>query len=132
MRNQRTNEYQPTQEEEALGRLLEVNKDTLSSAARILLGEAETAAYALNLAGNYSFQPEEYDEALQMMRLAAAVLTVRDRELLAELVCAGKAAAASLDPDDETPVVGYKARRGYVHSYYEMAYGMVEEILQDV
>jgi len=38
----------------------------------------------------------------------------------------------ALDPDDETPVVGYKARRGYVHSYYEMAYGMVEEILQDV
>lgn len=131
MGNQTTNAYKPTQEEEALGRLLEVNKDTLSSAARILLEEAKTAAYALNLASNYSFQPEEYDEALQKMRLAAAVLTVRDRDLLAELVDAGKAAADSIDPDDETPA-GHKVRRGDVHWYYEMASSMVEEILQNV
>ncbi len=131
MRNQTTREYQPTPEEEALGRLLEVNKDALSGAARTILGEAMTAAYAENLVNGYCFQPEEYDEALQKMRLAAAELTVRDRDLLAELVDAGKAAASSIDPDDET-LAGYKVRRGDVHWYYGMAYGMVEEILQDV
>ncbi len=131
MRNQTTNEYKPTQEEKALERLLEINKEVLSGAARIILREAMRAAYAENLINGHCFQPEEYDEALQKMRLAAAELTVRDRGLLAELVCAGKAAASSIDPDDET-LAGHKVRRGDVHWYYGMAYGMVEEILQDV
>jgi hypothetical protein len=131
MRNQTTKAYKFTQEEEALGRLLEVNQDTLSSAAHILLGEAKTVAYALYLVSTYSFQPEEYEEALQKMRPAAAILTVRDRDLLAELVDAGKAAADSIDPDDETPA-GYKVCRGDVHCYYVTAYSIVEEMLQNV
>ncbi len=83
MRNQTTNEYKPTQEQKALERLLEINKEVLSGAARIILREAMKAAYVENLVNGYCFQPEEYDEALQKMRLVAAELTVRDRGLLA-------------------------------------------------
>lgn len=126
-----TNDYLATPEEEALGHLMETNKELLSKAARTIVEEAGSASYAHTLASNYAFQPEEYEEAMRKMRLAAAELTDRDRELLAELVRASKVVATSIDPDDETPV-GYRARRGDVHYYHSMASSMVEEILQEV
>jgi hypothetical protein len=69
-------------------------------------------------------------EAMQKMRLEATRLTDRDREHLAKIVCAGKAAGSSIDPDDETPA-GYRYCRGDLHWYYEMLSEMVDDALQD-
>ena len=124
-----TNDYLATPEEEAFGHLMKVNEELLSKAARTIVEEAGSASYAHTLASNYAFQPEEYEEAMRKMRLAAAKLTTQDRDLLAEIVRAAKA-AVSIDPDDETPA-GYGARRGDVHYHHSMAASMVEEILQE-
>ena len=125
-----TIEHQATPEEEAYGRLLDEIWGMLSEPARAVLREAHSAAYAANMVHSYSFGPEEYEEAMQKMRYAAAELTDRELELLAKLWRAALAAAASIDPDDET-VVGHKVDRGNLHRYYRMFSGMVEEILQE-
>ena len=124
-------EVKMTPEEEALEELLALNKEVLSEAARTLLDEAFLASCKENLAPNYSFCPAEYEEIMQKMRLEATRLTDPDREHLAKIVRAGKAAASSIDPDDETPA-GYRYWRGDVHWYYEMMSYMVDEVLQDV
>jgi hypothetical protein len=119
-----------TPEEEALGELLEETEEVLSEAARTLLREAYKASYALYLSHSYSFGPEDYEEAMQKMRLEATRLTDSDREHLAKIVHAGKAAASSIDRDDQTPA-GHKVWRGDVRWYYEMLSEMVDEVLQD-
>jgi hypothetical protein len=94
-------EVKKTLEEEALEELLALNKEVLSEAARTLLDEAYLASYKDTLAeAYYCFQREEYEEAMQKMRLEATRLTDRDREHLAKIVRAGKAAASSI----ETPM----------------------------
>jgi hypothetical protein len=118
-----------TPEEEALGELLALNRVVLSEAARTLLDEAFLASRKENLAPNYSFCPAEYEEAMQKIRLEAARLTDPDREHLAEIVCAGKAAASSIDPNDETPA-GYKVCRRDVHWHYQMISEMVNDALR--
>jgi hypothetical protein len=125
-----TTEYQPTQEEQAYRRLLEEKGEMLSRAARTVLKEAEVAAYGENLVHSYAFQPEEYDEPMEKMRPAATDIIGRDRELLARLWRSALAAAASIDPDDETSA-GFRVVRGDVHWFNRMASGMVEEILQE-
>ena len=110
-----TTEYRSTREEEAYGRLLEETEGSLSGAARTVLGEAQSAAYKAYMVRSYCFQWHmEYDEAMDRMRLAAAELTDRDRELLAWLRHAALAAAASIDPDDETPA-GHRVYLGALH-----------------
>jgi hypothetical protein len=123
-------EHQELQEEVTYVRLYEEQKEMVSEAARTILAEAESAAYAENLVHNYCFQPQEYDEAIEKMRHTAAALTNRDRKLLAKLWRAALAAAASIDSDDETPA-GHKVDRGNVHWYYRMLSGMVEKILEE-
>ena len=123
-------EYQTTREEEAYFRLLEEAKSELSEAAGIVIRKAQLAAYATNMVRSYCFQPEEYDEAMENMRLAATQLTGRESELLATLWRAALAAAASIDPEDTT-LVGHKVDRGDLHRYYRMLSGMVEKILEE-
>ena len=123
-------EYQTTREEEAYFRLLEEAKSELSEAAGIVIRKAQLAAYATNMVRSYCFQPEEYDEAMEKMRLAATQLTGRESELLATLWRAALAAAASIDPEDTT-LVGHKVDRGDLHRYYRMLSGMVEKILEE-
>jgi chromosome segregation ATPase len=130
MTNDRTNGYPSTREEDALDQLSKMNKEALSGAARTILGEADAAAYAEYLLHTYMFQPEEYDEAMEKMRLAATELTDRDRQLLAQIVSANKDAASSIDPDDET-LAGYRVYQGDYHWYYSMFAGMVDEVLKD-
>jgi hypothetical protein len=126
-----TPEYQMTPEEEAYGKLLDKTSEMLSKLAHTVIGEAQSAAYAVNMVHNYCFQPEEYDEAMEKMRLAAAALSDRECELLAKLWRAALAAAASIDSEDfETPV-GYRVYRGDLHWYYRMASSMVEKTLQE-
>jgi hypothetical protein len=123
-----TTEYQLTRQEEAYRRLLEEKKEMLSWAARAVLAEATRAAYEANMMHNGGLQPEKYDEAMEKMHLAAAGLTGRDCELLAEFVKAGYLAALSIDSNDVRPA-GYRVYGRDVHWYYRMVSGMVEEIV---
>jgi len=126
-----TTEHQRTWEEEAYRRLLAENEGVLSEAARTVLGEAHSTAYAAHMVRSYCLQPEEYEEAMDRMRLAAAKLTHREHELLAKLWHAALAAAASIDADDFETLVGHKVHRGDLHYHYRMVSGMVERTLQE-
>jgi hypothetical protein len=88
-----TTEHRETPEEEAFSRHFEETEGVLSEAAYTLLDTAKGAAYAANMVHNYSFQPQEHEEAEQKMRAAAAGLTELDRELLGKIWRAALAAA---------------------------------------
>jgi hypothetical protein len=102
----------------------------LSGAVRTILSEAHSAAHAECMVHNYCFQPEEYDEAIEKMRLAAAKLTDSEHQLLAKIWRAALAAAASIDADDYESLAGYRVYSGDLHYYYRMASSMVERTLQ--
>ena len=125
-----TLEHQVTPEEVVYGNLLQETWEMLSEAAHTVIKEAQSAAYADNLVRSYCFQPEEYDEAMEKMRVAAVELSDRECELLAKIWRAALAAAASIDPSDER-LVGYKVDGGDLHWYYRMLSSMVEKILQE-
>src|SRR5918994_7752707 len=97
-------------EEEAFGHLLVAGEGVLSGGGHTLLLEAYKTAYVVNRSYSYYLQLDEYEEAVQKMRLEATKLTDRDREYLAKIVRACDAAASSIDPDDQTPA-GYKVCR---------------------
>jgi hypothetical protein len=127
-----TTVHQATQQEKVYEQFRDEYWEVLSEQARILIGWAETTADAVHLTRNYSFQwPEEYDEAMNRMRLAAAILTERDQELLAKLWRLALAAAASIDPHDFPTPAGYRVSRGDFHDYYKMVSGMVESVLRE-
>jgi alkylhydroperoxidase family enzyme len=126
-----TPEHRATPEEKAYGRVLDETWEMSSEAARTIIGEAQSAAYAANMVRSYCFQPEEYDEAMEKMRLAAAKLSDRERELLAKLWRAALAAAASIDSEDFETLAGYRVYSGDLHWYYRMLSGMVEKILEE-
>lgn len=99
---------------------------------KLNMAMAGCEAQAANLISSHTYQPEQYDEAFEEMRLMAARLTEEDRVLLAELVHAARAAASSIDPDDMTPV-GHKVRWGWhLRHYYEMVSNMVEDVPEGV
>src|SRR3712207_4573823 len=122
--------HQTTREEEVYGRFLEETEDMLSEAVRTILSEAQSAAHGAHMVRSYCFQPEEYDEAMEKMRLAAAKLTDREHQLLAKIWRAALAAAASIDADDYESLAGYKAYSGDLHHYYRMLSSMIEKTLQ--
>jgi hypothetical protein len=105
------------------------NKEVLSEAARTLLDEANLLSYKETLTAGYGVCQEEYEEAMHKISLEATRLTARDRDHLAKIVRACKAAASSIDPDDQTPA-GYRACRVDVHWYYEMLFEKVDEALE--
>jgi hypothetical protein len=123
-------EYRKTQEEEAYRWFFADNEKMLSEAARTIFEEAEVDARKFNLCHNYAYQPFKYDEAMEKMRIAATEITGRDRELLASLWRAALAAAASIDPEDET-LVGHKRYHGDYHQYYRNTSEKIERILQE-
>ena len=125
-----TTEDHMTPEEEAYSRLIEEKGEVFSIAAQTVLSEAQWVAYALHLVSNYAFQPQEYEEAMQKMRLAANELTNHDGELLVKLWRAALAAGASIDPDDRTPI-GWRVCKGDLHPYYRMLSSMIEDTLQE-
>jgi hypothetical protein len=124
-----TTEHQTTREEKAYKRKIEENEDMLSEAVRTILSEAEMEAYKFNLCRNYAYQPEEYDEAMEKMRLAAVELTDDECRLLSQLWHAALAAAASIDADDFESLAGYRVYSGNLHRYYRMVSGMIDKIL---
>jgi len=123
-----TTKDQMTQAEEALGRILDKVVTKLSEPAHGLLSEARGASYAAWLEPGAPLQLEEYEETEKKLCSAAAKVTDQDRELLAEVARAHKAASDSIDPDDYT-YVGYGVYRGYYHGYYNLVYGWIEEAL---
>ena len=125
-----TPEHRTTPEEEAYGNFLHETWEMLSEAAHTVIEEAQSAAYADNMVRSYCFQPEEYDEAMEKMRVAAAELSDRECERLAKFWRTALAAAASIDSEDFETLVGYRAYSGNLHRYYRMLSGMVEQTLQ--
>jgi hypothetical protein len=123
-----TTKDQMTQAEVALGRILDEVATKLSEPAHDLLSEAMGAAYGAWLSPNSPLQPEEYEEAEKKLCSAVAKVTDQDRELLAEVACAHKAASDSIDPDDDTHL-GYGVYQEYYHGYYNMVCVWIEEAL---
>jgi len=119
-----------TPEEDTCERLIKDSWEELTEPARTMLQEAHAAPYAVYLVHNYCFQPEEYEEAAESLYHAALETTERDCEILAKIWRIALAAAASIDPVDETPA-GHKINRGDVHYYYRMFSTMIEEALQE-
>jgi hypothetical protein len=125
-----TTEHQLTPEEEALRRLLQEKDEAHSEAARTVIMEALVAAWNAHRFHHDGLYLEEYDEAMDRMRLGAACITDSDHQLLAKLWRAALAAASSIDPDDETPV-GHKVDRGNPRRFYRMLSAILETILQE-
>ena len=125
-----TTEHQATQEEKAYIQFRDEYWEGLSEPARTLIGVAQDVAITEHL-DNFCLQPEEYEEAMEEMRLAAAGLSDREYELLAKLWRVVLAAAASIYPNDFWPLTGYRADRGDLHCYYMTVSGMIETILQE-
>jgi hypothetical protein len=126
-----TTEHQTTPEEEAYGHLLDETWELLSEVARTILKEAQSVAYAEHMVRSYCLQVEEYEEAMEKMRLAAAGLTHEDRELLAKLVRAAISACASIDPFDYDTLTGHGVYGANLHWYYRSESGMVGDILYE-
>jgi hypothetical protein len=118
-----------TREEEAFGRLLDEKVQLLSTAANTVLGEAHTLAYKDCIVPSYGLQLEEIWEHEEKIRLATADLTDRDRELLAEIAHAAKAAADSIDPNDMTHL-GYGRYRRDHYWFYATEAEMIEIALR--
>jgi hypothetical protein len=123
-----TTKDQMTQAEEALGWILDEVGTKLSEPAYDLLSVAMGAAYKAWLSPNSPLQLEEYEETDKKLCSAVAKVTDQDRELLAEVARAHKAASDSIDPDDDTDL-GYRVYRQYYHGYYNMVSGWIEEAL---
>jgi len=123
-----TTKDQMTQAEQALGRILDKVATKLSEPAHDLLSEARGAAYAAWLSPNSPLQLEEYEETDKKLCSAAAKVTDQDRELLAEVARAHKAASDSIDPDVAT-YHGYRVIRNHYHGYYNLVHGWIEEAL---
>jgi hypothetical protein len=119
---------QMTQAEEALGRILDKVATQLSEPARDLLSEAMGTSYAAWLSPSSPLQQGEHEESMKKLCSAAAKVTDQDRELLAEVARAHKAASDSIDPDVAT-YHGYRVIRNHYHGYYKVVYGLIEEAL---
>jgi hypothetical protein len=91
--------YQSTQAEEALGRILEKVATKLSEPAHDLLSEAKHVAFGAWLSPNSPLQQGEYEESTKKLCSAAAKVTDQDSELLARVARAHKAVSDSIDPD---------------------------------
>ena len=124
-------EHQTTREEEAFGQLLEETKDTFSEAVHTILSEADAAAYADHMVHNYSFHPQEYEEAMERMRSAATNLTEREHQLLAKIWRKALAAAASIDAEDFESSAGHKVSSADLHHYYRTVSSMIETTLEE-
>ena len=123
-----TTKDQMTQAEESLQRILDRVAPKLSEPAHDLLSEARGASYAAWLEPGSPLQPEEYEETEKKLCSAAAKVTDQDRELLAEVALAHKAASDSIDPDVAT-YHGYRVIRNHYHGYYNVVYGLIEDTL---
>lgn len=110
--------------------LVDEKRDELSKAARGLVGIADDCSHLSHLCRNYAFQPEEFFIADHNMLYLAYALTERDREVLAEVARAAKAASDSLDEDDHETPAGFRVSVASLHGYYASVAWMVEMALK--
>ncbi len=122
-------EYRESPEEEAYWRLLDENWEKMSESSRRAVRTAHMTAEAEHRVRNFILSEDECDEALSAMRWAAAESTDWECKLLAKLSRVALACAASIDPDDETPV-GFRVERRDDHYFYGMVSDMVERALR--
>ena len=125
-----TDEHQTTPEEEAYWRLVDEKWDELSEAARAVWQEADGLAHAQHLVNSYCVQLQEFDEADERMKHAAADLTDRDCELLRDYVRAAMRACASVDRFDFVTSAGWRVYSADLHRYYLMMSGMATDALR--
>ena len=117
-------------EEKAFGALLDEKRDQISEAARGLVELAVGCSYVHNLCRNYAFQPEEFYVAEHNMLHLVYALTEHDREALAEVAQAAKAASDSLDKGDFETSAGFRICIADLHYYYAVTSGMIEDALK--
>jgi hypothetical protein len=122
--------YVETTEEKAFDALLDEKRDEISEAARGLVELAAGCSYDHNLCRNYAFQPEEFYVAEHNMLHLAYALTEHDREALADVAQAAKAASDSLDRSDSETSAGFRICIADLHYYYAMTSGMIEDALK--
>lgn len=123
--------YRLTNEERAYEHLVEEYWETLSAAAKKILGRAESEASAMHLIPNYNYAiPDDYDEAVDFLDRASAELTGGDCKRLAEIWRAALAAGASVDPEDRSAhVTAYNLHQGVLHTYHRQVSRFVEDTL---
>jgi len=121
--------YVETVEEKAFSALLDEKRDEISKAARGLVELAVGCSYVHNLFRNYAFQSEEFYVAEHNMLHLTYALTEHDREALAEVAQAAKAASDSLDRGDSETSAGFRICIADLH-YYAMTSGMIEDALK--
>jgi hypothetical protein len=132
-------EYTRTREEETYLDLYEEEWDTWSGAVRAVFMKVGAAADKEYM---YNYFVEErgrdikhYDVVTDEMRLAAAQLTDREREMLRKHARAALVAAASIDPDEDDQIWSefsvyphYEPNR---HHLYRLESGMLWAILNE-
>jgi hypothetical protein len=122
------NEYHETAEEKAFDTLLEKKRDELTAAARELVRLAVDCACRYHLQ-TYAFQPPELYAAQHNILHLAYELTRHDREVLAKVAQAARAAIQPLDKDVfETPT-GYRVCFSDLDCFYAMISRLVEQAL---
>ena len=123
-----TIEYRETPEEFIFDQRVDDEWDRLSEAARTVLRKALVAAYKVYMVHTICYQPEEEEDDMKAMRLAAAELTEHDSEGLTKIWRSALAAAASVDPYDHETLVQHKVVCADLHEFYRMVASKVEGV----
>lgn len=117
-------EHRTTPEEKAFWTLCK--QETLGAPTCAIMAEAGAICYSCNLIRNYCCSEEEYDEALEKMRLLAAGLSDRDLGRLTDVARAAIAAGASVDSVDRETYAGFRIHPMDLHDYYTQIFRMLE------
>jgi hypothetical protein len=125
-----TTEHKTTSEQRAFGNLSTEKRGKVTKAASELYGIAAVAAYGCYLIPGYSFQPEQFYTADHNMLHLANALTEHDREVLAEVAQAARAASDSLDKHDYETPAGFRIYVADLYWYYATIADMVEKALK--
>ena len=121
--------HEETPEEKVYNDLLNEKEETLSKIAWTLLQVAKDDSYKYHLFNNFSYYPNEQEEAMKLMLLLASGITGQDRETLTEIVHAASFAALSINPDGQA-LVRHKVNEGNLYRYYKDLSFQIKKVLQ--
>jgi hypothetical protein len=122
-----TAEYQNTPEESTFDQTLGEEMESLSEAARTVVGQALNIADKSYLLDNISYMPQWEDDDMEVVRRAAAELAEHDCEGLTKIWRSALAAAASIEPYDFDTHLGYRIYPANFHRYYRKFSRIVED-----
>ena len=123
-----TIEYRKTSEENTFDQLVDEEWESLSEAARTVVGQAMGIARKWYLIDSISYIPEWQEDDMRAMRRTAAELIEHDCEGLTKIWRSALAAAASVDARDYETVVGYRVYPADLYGYYKMFSRLVEDV----